>query len=96
MDPRALNAKRGRGFGSRLLVPCEALPEGWRFEKHSDKYCVWFDENGQRYKSSKEVEAVLRERGILGTGDDTETETETSEYEPSPEKRPKTGDNSCG
>ena len=51
MDPQALNTNRGRGFGSRLLVSPEALPDGWRFEKRNDKYCVWFDEKGKRYKS---------------------------------------------
>lgn len=76
----------------------EALPDGWCFEKHSDKYCVWFDEKGKRYKSSKEVEAALRECGVFGTEDDTEAEieTETSEYKMSPEKRPKTWDDSSG
>ena len=29
----------------------EALPDGWRYEKCNDKYCVWFDEKGKRYKS---------------------------------------------
>ena len=78
MDPHAVNAKRGRGFGSCLLVlpeargvgscllvlpeargfgSCllvlpEALLDSWQFEKCSDKYCVWFDEKGKRYKSS--------------------------------------------
>ena len=59
MDPHALNAKRARGFGSRLLVLPEAFPDGWRLEKRSDKYCVWFDEKRKRYKSSKEGTCVI-------------------------------------
>lgn len=90
MDPKALNAKRGVGFGSRFLVSAEDLPEGWQIEKHSDKFCVWFDDQGRRYKSSKEVQVALRERKPLriderGSG----TDTDASEYAPSPVKQPK-------
>ncbi len=85
MDPEELNRQRGTGFGSRLLVSPEALPEGSRFEKRSEKYCEWFDETGKHYKSSKDVEAALTKRRLLAGEGDTETETETScsEYEPS-------------
>ena len=48
-----------RGFGSCLLVLPEALLDSWQFEKRSDKYCVWFDEKGKRYKSSKEGTCVI-------------------------------------
>ena len=67
-----------------------ALPPGWRQEKKSSKYTVWFDDKGNRYKSSSEVERAMRERGFLGVSEDeTETETggETSEFEPSPVKK---------
>lgn len=65
------------------------LPEGWRFERKSERYCVWFDDQGRRYKSSKEVEAALMKQGCLAASD-YETEPETaSEYEPSPAKKPR-------
>ena len=84
-----LSRQRGSGSGSRLMVSEVDLPEGWRFERRSKKSCVWFDENGRRYKSSKEVWKALRERGLLPMSE-TETEAEidtVSEYVPSPEKK---------
>lgn len=90
MDLKALNAKRGVGFGSHFLVSAEDLPEGWQVEKRSDKFCVWFDDQGRRYKSSKEVQATLRERKLLGIDEGgSGTDTDASEYAPSPVKRPK-------
>ena len=92
MDGKRLNEQRGSGLGSRMAVSSTDLPEGWRFERRSDKYCVWFDDRGNRYKSAKQVEAALRERGLLHSCIPSETETETdtaSEYEPSPVKRPR-------
>lgn len=63
-----------------MLVSPEALPDGWSFDKHSDKYCVWFDEQGKCYKSSKEMETALRKSGPLGTEEDSKTEAKASEY----------------
>ena len=61
------------------------LPAGWRFERKSDKYCVWTDDQGKRYKSSKDVEAALmKQRGLAESEPDT-----ASEYEPSPMKKPR-------
>ena len=59
----ALNAKRGSGLGARMHVLEDDLPDGWSFERKSERYCVWFDDQGRRYKSSKEVDAALREQG---------------------------------
>ena len=67
---------RGVGYSSRFRVTESALPPGWRQEKKSSKYTVWFDDKGNRYKSSSEVERATRERGFLGVSED-ETETET-------------------
>ena len=95
---KLLNEKRGTGQGSRSLVQESDLPEGWRYERHSDRYCVWFDEQGKCYKSSKEVQARLKELGLLSvprvTLSETETETEetASEYEPSPTKKSRTAE----
>ena len=89
-----LNTLRGRGLGSRMMVSASDLPEGWRYERKSDKYCVWFDDKGRQYKSSKKVEAALREQGYLTASEnetETETEPETSEYELSPVKKPRIG-----
>lgn len=93
---------RGLGYGSRFCVSATDLPPGWRRERRSDKYTVWFDENGTRYKSSREVEAALRCRfshvqaaataeNKHASEEDTLTETggETSEFELSPAKRPR-------
>lgn len=80
MDP---NATRGKGIRSRLLVSDDELPVGWRFERRSAKYGVWFDEHGRQYRSSKEVKLALRQR-------DNELETEaSSDYQPSPLKKPR-------
>ena len=95
---KLLNEKRGTGQGSRSLVQESDLPEGWRYERHSGRYCVWYDEQGKRYKSSKEVQARLKELGLLSvphvTLSETETETEetASEYEPSPTKKSRTAE----
>lgn len=84
------------GYASRFRVGEGDLPPGWRRERRGHKYTVWHDDRGNRYKSSVEVERVLRERGLLcdDSEDGTETETggETSEYEPSPVKKPRTPD----
>ena len=42
--PKRLNQLRGSGLGSRMEVSPENLLEGWRFERRSEKYCVWFDD----------------------------------------------------
>ena len=89
----ALHQKRGIGYSSRFRVS-DNLPPGWRREQKSSKYTVWFDDLGNRYKSSVEVERALKERNLLSEAseDETATETggETSEYEASPVKRPRT------
>ena len=41
------------------------LPVGWRYERRSKKYSVWYDDKGRRYKSSTEVQAELRKQGLL-------------------------------
>ena len=95
MKRTRLNELRGAGLGSRMLVPAIDLPDGWRFERRSDRYCVWFDDRGNRYKSVKEVEDALRDRGLMrrDLASETETETDTgSEYEPSPIKIPRSED----
>ena len=90
-----LHQKRGVGYSSRFRVSDDNLPPGWRCERKSAKYTVWFDDRGNRYKSSVEVERALKERGLHHrsqfSDDETETETggETSEYEPSPVKKPR-------
>ncbi len=92
---KRLNEERGSGLGSGLAVSTSNLPEGWRFERWSAKYCLWFDEKGNRYKSSKEVQkAILGKRVRLETDNPSETETETeaetaSEYECTPVKEPR-------
>lgn len=88
--PKRLNELCGSGLGSRMAVSASNLPSGWRFERRSEKYCVWFDDQGKRYKSSKQVEAAMKERGLLALPSETEAETDTgSEYEPSPTKKPR-------
>ena len=85
-----MNAKRGEGFGSRFAVSMDDLPEGWQFEKRSEKFCVWFDDQERRYKSSKEVQVALRECRLLETDEGgSATDTDASEYAPSPVKWPK-------
>ena len=75
----------------RRGVACETR---WRREQKSSKYTVWYDDLGNRYKSSVEVERALKERNLLSEAseDETATETggETSEYEASPVKRSRT------
>ena len=73
-DAKRLNLQRGSGLGSRMAASPSKLPDGWRFERRSAKSCVWFDDRGNRYRSSKEVEEALRQRELLS---ETETETET-------------------
>ena len=91
---RALHEKRGIGYSSRFRVSEDRLPSGWRCEQKSPKYTVWYDDKGNRYKSSVEVEHAMREQGLVTdvSGEETETEYggETSEFEPSPVKRPRT------
>ena len=91
---KRLSELRGTGHGSRMVVSASDLPEGWRFERRSAKYCVWFDDLGNRYKSAAQVEVALRERGFLRSAiaSETETETSASEYEPSPVKKPRLPD----
>lgn len=89
-----LNAFRGKGLGSRMLVSGSDLPEGWTFERKSDRYCVWIDDKGRRYKSSKEVAAALKAREQASgseyeVGTEIETEIDTSESDTSPLKRPR-------
>ena len=88
-----LNEKRGRGYSSRFRVSSESLPPGWRQVQKSPKYTVWYDDEGNRYKSSIKVEHALKSRGFI-TEEETESETggETSEYEPSPIKKSRKSD----
>ena len=74
-----------------MMISEADLPQGWRFERRTAKSCVWFDESGRRYKSSKEVWKALRDRKLLPILEtETEAETDTaSEYAPSPEKMKK-------
>ena len=62
------------------VLDCQhpSVPSGWRIERQSAKSCVWFDDRRKRYKSSKQVEAALRERGLHGLPSETETETDTA------------------
>ena len=94
--PSTLHTKRGVGYSSRFSVPKERLPPGWRQEQKSPKYTVWYDDKGNRYKSSVELERALREQGLLTDVSEVETETETggetSEFEPSPVKKPRTAE----
>ena len=95
MDPYALNAKRGRGAGSRMAVSTDELPEGWTFQRISPKRCVWIDDRGKRYKSSLAVRAALARSRVRESGVQSETLTETdtdSEYQPSPAKKQKRDD----
>jgi len=89
-----LHQKRGVGYSSRFRVSEIRLLPGWRREQRSPKYTVWFDDKGNRYKSSVEVERALREQGLLTDVSEVETETEsggeTSEFEPSPVKKSRT------
>ena len=68
------------------------LPTGWRCEKKSSKYTVWYDDKGNRYKSSVAVKRALEDRQSEEESDDgtvTETCGETSEFEPLPVKHPR-------
>jgi len=91
---RALCEKRGIRYSSRIRVSEDRLPSGWRCEQKSPKYTVWYDNKGNRYKSSVEVEHAIREQGLVAdiSGEEMETEYggETLEFEPSPVKRPRT------
>ena len=86
-----LHQKRGVGYSSRFRVS-DDLPARCRREQKSSKYTIWYDDLGNRYKSSVEVERALKERRLLADTSDAETTAgtggETSEYEPSPVKRP--------
>ena len=93
-----LNELRGVGYGSRFCVSGSTLPQGWRRERRGEKYTVWYDSTGKRYKSSREVESALQDfrecevpaDGYRAEGDTaTKTGGETSEFEPSPVKRPR-------
>lgn len=94
--PSALHAKCGVGYSSRFRVSKERLPPGWSHEQKSPKYTVWYDDKGNRYKSSMELERALREEGLLTNVSEVETETETggetSEFEPSLVKKPRTAE----
>ena len=50
-----LNARLGRGVGSRVHIQEADLPDGWRIERTSHKCYVWYDEKGKRYRTSTEV-----------------------------------------
>ena len=83
-----MNTKRGEGFSSRFVVSTDDLPEGWRFES-AVKSSVWFDDQGRRYKSSKEIQVTSHERRLLETDKGgSATDTDASEYAP-PVKQPK-------
>ena len=58
-DP--LHELRGLGYSSRFRVSGKDLPLGWRQERRSSKYTVWYDDKGKRYKSSREVELALQD-----------------------------------
>ena len=55
-----LHQKRGIGYSSRFRVSNNLSP-GWRQEQKSSKYIVWFDDLGNGYRSSVEVERALKE-----------------------------------
>lgn len=42
----SLHEKRGVGYSSRFRVSEDSLPPGWRREKKSAKYTVWYDDRG--------------------------------------------------
>ena len=86
------SALRGLGYSSRFCVSEDDLPTGWRCEKKSSKYTVWYDDKGNRYKSSVAVKRALEDRQSEEESDNgtvTETGGETSEFEPSPVKQPR-------
>ena len=58
----ALHQHRGLGYSSRFCVSEDDLPTGWRCEKKSSKYTVWYDDRGNRYKSSVAVKRALEDR----------------------------------
>ena len=66
---RILHQSHG-GYASRFHVSELDLPPGWRREQRGRKYIVWHDDKGNSYKSSVEVERVLRERGLLLDSED--------------------------
>ena len=85
-----LHELHGLGYSSRFHISESDLPPGWRVEKRSPKFTVWFDEKGNRYESSLDVQHALEnfessasegERGGESCG-------EISEYEPYPVKSP--------
>ena len=88
--------KRGVGYGARFSIQEKDLPPGWRCEKRSPKYTLWYDDKGHKYRSSSEVEYALRAHGWISDTAISETETETggdtSEYESSPVKMPRKQD----
>ena len=92
-----LHELRGVGYSSRFRVCGGDLPSGWRQERRSSKYTVWYDDKGRRYKSSREVELALREldhaaanvNEVQAEHTATDTAEETSEFEPLPVKKPR-------
>ena len=75
------------------MVKSGSLTHPKTFQKDGDssviqRSIVCFDDQGKRYKSSREVIEALKERGYLGRQTEIEMETYTgSEYKPSPTKR---------
>ena len=65
------------------------LSAGWRYERRREKYNVWYDDKGRRYKSSTEVQAELRKQGLLLESETDTAEESLSQYEPSPVKKPR-------
>ena len=90
----ALVSSREVGEGSRMPKGI-ALPAGWRYERRSEKYSVWYDDKGRRYKSSTEVQEELRKQGLLLESETDTAEESLSEYEPSPVKKPRNGQQPC-
>jgi len=87
----ALVSSRGVGEGPQIPkgTAKDDLPAGWRYERRSEKYSVWYDDKGRRYKSSTEVQAELRKQGLLLESETDTAEESLSEYEPSPVKKPR-------
>ena len=88
-----LHELHGLGYGARFHVSQNDLPPGWRQEKKSPKFTVWYDEKGNRYKFSLDVLRALweREQEVNASEGETGDESggETSEYETSSVKRPR-------
>ena len=93
-----LHQLRGLGYASRFRISPEDLPPGWRQEKKSSRFTVWYDDKGTKYKSSVEVQRALQLRDLASDrdvqtaiesgGTTTESGCESTEFEISPLKMP--------